>query len=121
MNKPGDARDPPDHDEHRGITVETLSSPPVQIKPASLVKRTLAGILDSIVLVAIWGAILFSNRQGFSSAIEWRASRPFAYLAVLVFVYYFFLEGLLSATGEASARASPLRQERRHVFLWRLI
>jgi uncharacterized RDD family membrane protein YckC len=98
MNKPGDARDTPGNDEHAGITVETLSSPTVQIKPASLVKRTLAGILDSIVLVAIWGAIVFSHRQGFSTGIEWWTSPLFAYLAVLVFVYYFFLEGLLSAT-----------------------
>jgi uncharacterized RDD family membrane protein YckC len=98
MNKPGETGDSPDRDEHREITVETLSSPPVQIKAASLVKRTLAGILDSIVLVAIWGAIVFSNQQGFSSAVEWWTSPLFAYLAVVVFVYYFFLEGLLGAT-----------------------
>jgi hypothetical protein len=39
-----------DEDEHKEITVETLSTPPLQIKPAALARRIEAGFVDSLLL-----------------------------------------------------------------------
>jgi len=97
MSKPDNPHDHQDHEEHE-VTIETLSSPPVQTKPASLVKRTLAGIVDSLILLVISAVIAFSSGQLFLGFFGWWASPLVAYLAVLVFVYYFALEGLLGAT-----------------------
>ena len=88
-----------DHDEHREITIETLSTPPVYVKPAPLQRRIAAGTIDSILLSAVWAFATFAMRKQLPAT--WTALpelSSYAYLAALTFAYYFIMEGLFAAT-----------------------
>jgi uncharacterized RDD family membrane protein YckC len=82
------------HEARGDPTIETLVSPPVTILSASLSKRFVAGLVDSVIITGVWILalrLLQATSLGFSAANE-------GYLAVIAFVYYFLLEGSLSST-----------------------
>ena len=83
-----------DHEERRDPTIETLVAPPVKITPAPLKKRVAAGSIDSVLVVCGWLALLLllgQNPSAYSLVNE-------VYLALVVFLYYFLLEGLFAYT-----------------------
>ena len=87
-----------DEHEHKEITLETLSTPPLQIKPAPLARRIEAGVIDSLVLGFAW--LIFSLASG-KSLMHFPALPDYstlALLALLGFIYYFVLEGLFAVT-----------------------
>ncbi len=86
------------HANHKEITIETLSTPPLKILPAPLPRRFVACIVDSSIIGAVYVAVtaLF---QG--SAALWKTSGSLVYLSFLIaltFAYYFIQEGLFAAT-----------------------
>ena len=88
-----------DHDEHREITIETLSTPPVYVKPAPLQRRIAAGTIDSILLIGVWACATFAMRKQLPAT--WTTLPDliqYAYLAALTFAYYFIMEGIFAAT-----------------------
>ena len=84
-----------DHDNHREITIETLTTPPRQIQPAPLTRRFAAILIDSLIVGLSWVAIAHISVQmlflGLSPTSE-------LILLLLSLVYYFALEWLFSAT-----------------------
>lgn len=98
-----------EHEEHREITTETLSTPPVQIKPAPLSVRIAAGLVDSLILAVAWTAMML--RQDFT-ALGMVSLNSIVYLAILVFAYYFVSEGVFAATvGKSMLRLRVLGKE----------
>jgi uncharacterized RDD family membrane protein YckC len=84
--------------ERGEITIDTLSSPPPHVIPASLFRRGLAAIIDSLILLSVWALGVFSSTGSFLGLMRTWTSPLVGYLALLVFAYYFILEGLLGAT-----------------------
>lgn len=103
------------HDEHedREVTVETLHSPPVQIQPASLVRRFTATALDSLIIVFTWLALIAATGRDFSNLNTLaRNSGADLCLVLLTFTYYFVCEGLFAATiGKAALRLRVFTKE----------
>lgn len=88
-----------DHDEHQEITIETLSTPPVHVKPAPLPRRIAAGTIDSILLFVVWASAAFAMGKALPVIrSDFLDPTQYAYLAGLTFAYYFILEGLFAAT-----------------------
>lgn len=87
-----------DEHEHKEITVETLSTPPLQIKPAPLPRRIGAGVIDSLVLGAVWLIFLIAFGRSLMPVPLFPDYSTLVPLALLSFVYYFVLEGLFGAT-----------------------
>jgi uncharacterized RDD family membrane protein YckC len=86
-------------DGHREITIETLSSPPVQVKPAQLPRRIAAGIIDSVILLLAWASVRLAIGEGLPAF--WNSTPDLtstASLAVFAFAYYFIMEGLFAGT-----------------------
>jgi uncharacterized RDD family membrane protein YckC len=79
------------HAEHKEISIETLSTPPLHIEPAPLARRAIAGLLDSII-IGLSGIPVFAHQSSPYSAIT------AAYIATLGFFYYFLLEGVFATT-----------------------
>jgi len=98
-----------DRHEHREITIDTLFTPTVIIKPAPLRRRITAAAIDSFVL-AVTGLILYLvlglNLAHLATSID----LPFlGSLGTVIFVYYFVLEGLFAATiGKSVAKLTVL-------------
>lgn len=86
-----------DHDDHHEISIETLSTPPLKIPPAPVIKRLLAGLLDSIIIALIWFALI-SVQHGTATLYPIQLTLSEAYLWVIVFAYYFLQEGLFAST-----------------------
>jgi uncharacterized RDD family membrane protein YckC len=85
-----------DHEPHRELTVETLSTPPLRVKPAPLGLRLAAGIIDSTIVALIWASLGIGFHQDVTPTAQdplWLAS-----LALITFVYYFILEWVFSAS-----------------------
>ena len=84
--------------EQRDITIDTLSTPPARIKPAPLVRRTAAAMIDLLILAVLW--LILSMAYGYNPAhiMVFLDYDVFGSLAILTFLYYFFLEGLFAAT-----------------------
>lgn len=87
-----------DEHEHKEITVETLLTPPLQIKPAPLPRRIGAGVIDSLVLGAVWLIFLIASGKSLMHVPLFPDYSALVPLALLSFVYYFVLEGLFGAT-----------------------
>jgi len=85
------------HEDHE-VTIETLSTPPVHVKPAPLTKRVAAGLVDSALLAAAWVVVLILTVKDFTLAETTSVYTGAAYLAVLTFFYYFLLEWFLAAS-----------------------
>ncbi len=85
--------------EHTEITVETLSTPPVEIAPAPLLRRVTAGLVDSSILGLLWYVMGIALRTQISVFYPiFPISTAGVYLGLLAFFYYFFLEGMFGAT-----------------------
>jgi uncharacterized RDD family membrane protein YckC len=85
------------HEKHEGrldITIETLSSPPVKIPPAPLLKRLIAAFIDSIILSLTWLIL--------ASVTSLQLSKPSIQggllISVIVFLYYLLSEGIFATT-----------------------
>lgn len=87
-----------DQDEHKEITVETLSTPPIKIAPAPILRRIAAMITDSLVLVILWQSLSIASGQGYEQFMRLPNHVSLSTLALIAFAYYFLLEGLLSAS-----------------------
>ncbi len=87
-----------DLDEHKEITVETLSTPPIKIVPAPILRRIAALIIDSLVLVILWQSLSIASGQGYEQFVRLPDYVSLSALALIVFAYYFLLEGFLSAS-----------------------
>lgn len=85
------------HDDHHEISIETLSTPPLKIPPAPMIKRLLAGLIDSIIIALAWFALIsFQHETAALYPLQLTLSE--AYLWVIVFAYYFLQEGLFAST-----------------------
>lgn len=82
------------HDDHKEATIETLRTPPLHIEPAPILKRLIAGLIDSIIIGLAWLVAIAALRRGIEAELVVNAG----YLAVLTFAYYFPQEGLFSFT-----------------------
>jgi uncharacterized RDD family membrane protein YckC len=80
-------------DDPKEITVDTLRTPPLQIPPAPISKRLIAGLIDSLIIGLVWLAILEALHRGIDAEFT-----NFAYLAAVTFAYYFLQESLFSLT-----------------------
>jgi len=85
------------HEDHE-VSIETLSTPPVHVKPAPLTKRVAAGLVDSVLLATVWVVVLIFSVRDFTLAETTSVYTGVAYLAVLTFFYYFLLEWFLAAS-----------------------
>lgn len=88
--------------DNRDITVENLSTPPLKITPAPLLNRFLAGAVDSLIVSSSW-LVLMGVERALPSHGSWMAWTSVTLtsvgsLVIIVFVYYFLLEGLFAAT-----------------------
>ena len=79
---------------YKEITIETLRTPPLQIKPAPIQKRLIAALIDSVAIGLAWLAVIVALRRGIGGGLVFNAE----YLAVITFVYYSLQEGLFSFT-----------------------
>lgn len=85
--------------EHREITIETLRTPPIQVRPASRGRRICAGMIDSVILITVWMLLRFAFGGDLAAIrLELPSLVVGMYLGILVFFYYFVLEGLFAAT-----------------------
>lgn len=87
-----------DQDEHKEITVETLSTPPIKIAPAPILRRIAAMIIDSLVLAILWQSLSIASGQGYEQFMRLPNYVSLSTLALIAFAYYFLLEGLLNAS-----------------------
>jgi uncharacterized RDD family membrane protein YckC len=87
-----------EHDDHKEVTIETLSTPPVHVAPAPLQKRFAAGLVDSVLLTAFWAAFLGTSGMGFAFTEITSVYFGVGYFVLLVFSYYFLLEWLFAAS-----------------------
>lgn len=89
-----------DH-KHEEITTDTLSAPPINIKPAAFSKRIAAGAIDGILLGVLSLLIMLANGRSVSNLQAYTYSFALV-LAPLTFAYYFALEGLFATTAGKS-------------------
>jgi uncharacterized RDD family membrane protein YckC len=83
--------------EHKEITIDTLSTPPPLIRPASILRRVSAGIIDSIILVLLSLGISggWNKLHVLPTLLSWTT---LSYLIAVTFVYYFMLEWLFASS-----------------------
>jgi len=86
------------HEDHKEVTFETLSTPQVHVKPAPLIKRFAACLLDSALLGALWAVAWALNGRGFTLTDTASVYVGVAYLVGLTFLYYFLLEWVFAAS-----------------------
>lgn len=87
------------HSDHKEISIETLSTPPLKIPPAPLSRRVIAGVIDSSIVASVWILLIF--RTSGSIAILSLTDVSYltmVYLVTITFVYYFVLEGVFAST-----------------------
>jgi len=82
------------HENRLDITIETLSSPPIKIPPAPLLKRLIATFIDSALLSLTW-LILASVT---SSQLSRPSIQGGLLISTIVFLYYFLSEGMFATT-----------------------
>ena len=86
-------RAPLGQDGHKEITIDTLQTPPLHIRPAPISKRLVAGLIDSLIIGLVWLGLLAALHRGIN--VEWANA---GYLGAITFTYYFLQEGLFSLT-----------------------
>jgi len=84
------------NDVNQEITTENLSAPTIHITPAPIRRRIAAGIIDSVILLIAWSIQTGMFHQDYLSIV--RSYLSWMSLALIVFAYYFLLEGLFSTT-----------------------
>ena len=82
-----------DHELHENPTIETLSTPPITILPAPIIKRFVASFIDCVILTAVWLLIVLQHQSPF----QFSATNE-GILVFITFIYYFALEGFFSST-----------------------
>jgi uncharacterized RDD family membrane protein YckC len=98
--------------EHREITVETLSTPPLRIKPAPLTKRVGAAMIDSFIVGLVTILALLASGHGLFRGPESVDYFAFVPLGVIAFAYYFGLEGMFATTiGKHSLKLVVLQKD----------
>lgn len=85
-----------DDDHPHEVTVETLTTPPVHIYPASLLRRAGAGLVDSLVIIITWYILAVAIHQN-PILLAWNYFL-LGSLAIAVFLYYLILEWISSST-----------------------
>ena len=95
------------HEHGHDVTIETLSTPPTHVSPAPVLRRVIAGIVDSLIVTVLW-LVLTGRLIEFSSmlTISGLVSTPptaWVYLIIVTVVYYFLLEWLFASTIGKSA------------------
>jgi uncharacterized RDD family membrane protein YckC len=124
-------------DEHgrEEITVDTLSTPPVHVRPAPLSRRIAARFLDSLVLGLVFLIFLYASGESPKRLTE--ASDHYYYSALALLTssslpYYSMLEGFLATTigklilkltvvqlnGEVCSFEAALKQNLLHYVDW---
>jgi uncharacterized RDD family membrane protein YckC len=85
-----------DYHEHndKEVTTETLTAPPLHIRPAPLSKRAGAALIDSVIIGVIWLAIIFTLHPSAPTELGFTVF----VLVFVTFLYYFLQEGLISST-----------------------
>jgi len=83
-----------DHDEHKEITVETLTTPPLRIPAAPVWRRIVATVIDSAIIGAFWLILRTANLLSPNSGAFLNA----ASLGIIVFAYYFLQEWIFAST-----------------------
>jgi len=85
-----------DHENghNRDITIETLSSPPIKIKPAPLSKRFAAALIDCLILSTFWLLILHATASYLPSGLL----EELLSISVVSFLYFLISEGFFAAT-----------------------
>jgi uncharacterized RDD family membrane protein YckC len=82
--------------ERREITTENLSTPPIRIKAAPLLRRLGAGLIDSSIVGTFSIAMIaIAHISVFSMLVSYRA---LSILAFVTFIYYFLQEAIFSTT-----------------------
>ena len=92
-----------DEYEHTAITIDTLSAPPIKIKPAPLTRRITALAIDSLVLAFLWLMLHLLYGRGLVDLAGFLDYTVLGSLGILTFLYYFVLEGLFAETIGKSA------------------
>jgi len=87
-----------DEHEHGEITLENLATPPMQIKPAPVLKRVAGGFIDCVILALLLSIFLIASGQNPVSSSALLSISGFSILAIVAFIYYFLQEALFSAT-----------------------
>ena len=84
-----------DQNNHREITIETLTTPPIHIQPSPLTRRFGATLIDSLIVSSSWMTIAHVNLQSPFFGLSLTSG---IILFVVNFSYYFIMEWLLSST-----------------------
>jgi len=95
------------HSDHKEITIETLSTPPLHIPPAPLSRRIAAAAVDSLIVTLVWTLLMFAGERSFSQFWTIKGALSLnvvtaGYLVIIVFAYYFLLEGTFASTAGKS-------------------
>lgn len=89
----------PSHDE---ISIETLSTPPTHLNPAPLIRRTVAAVVDSMIVGIPWIVLTVVIRgvAGFWTTMSsaYAAAESLSYLFAATFAYYLLLEWIFAST-----------------------
>lgn len=98
-----------DRHEHKEITIDTLSTPPIKIKPAPLTRRITAVVIDSLVLAVMWLIVSLAYGHNLAHLAAFVDYPLLGSLGIMTFLYYFVLEGLFAATiGKSAAKLTVL-------------
>jgi uncharacterized RDD family membrane protein YckC len=101
-----------DGHEPKEITIDTLSTPPVKIKRAPLMKRITAVVIDSMVLAVVWLILYLAYGHNLAHLAALVDYPVLGSLGIMTFLYYFLLEGLFAATiGKSVARLTVLESD----------
>ncbi len=91
------------HSDNKEITIESLSTPPLHIPPAPLMRRIAAAVVDSAIVIFAWTLLMIAGGQ--SVSYMWPTldgirliAVAVGYLVIFVFAYYFLLEGMFAST-----------------------
>jgi uncharacterized RDD family membrane protein YckC len=99
-----------DEHEHNAITMGTLSTPPLKIKPAPLTRRVTGAAIDSHGLAFLWLIFYFTYGHTLPDLAGFLDYPALGSLAVLTSLYFCVLEGLFAATiGKSAAKLTVLK------------
>lgn len=87
-----------DHANHKEITIETLSTPPLKILPAPLSRRIFACVVDSLIIGAVYISVIAMSKGSATFLKPFENLIDFAFLATITFAYYFVQEGVFAVT-----------------------
>ena len=83
-----------EHDDNKEVTTETLTAPPLHIRPAQIRKRAAAVIIDSVTI----GVACLTVISIFHLNMPTQLGFNIFLVAIVTFLYYFLFEGLMAST-----------------------